>query len=953
VNPDPNPTWTHDPRPADAPTGTFDPALDAGLAAAFGPEATPGGWSQPPLLRDDPSENAPLVQPSSAEMPRGGNDRYQIFGEIAHGGMGVVLKGRDPDLGRELAFKVLKAELAGRPAAVQRFVEEAQVGGQLQHPGVVPIYDLGRFADGRPYFAMKLVKGRTLADLLAEREDPSADRGRFLQIFSRVCETVAYTHSRGVIHRDLKPSNVMVGAFGEVLVMDWGLAKVLPRGGVADELKASGRREPAVSQEPTVIHTARSGSGGGSDTLAGSVMGTPAFMPPEQAGGEIDKLDERADVFGLGAVLCVVLTGQPPYVANTGEAVRLMAVRGDLEDAFARLDSCGADAELAELCKRCLAPKRDARLRHAGEVAGVMTAYLAAVEARAHRAEVERAAAAAEAKEQRKRRRVQAALGVALTAVVALVGFGLWWQERQSTAAAADRASRQARTAASISTALEDTRSRIAETWAIIDDPDRVQVAADSVRAALRRSEGFADTGDPTQDALAELTAVRAAVEDMDRHVQLVTEVARNKQRFADEIDGGSNSRKAPAVHANRQGEAVRKFGLDPLNAAEDDVARTIAASRLRDTLLGTLAEWQLHAADPGVKQRLGQVIRATRLACGGVYARWQYVLDGNDAQELIGFSTSPEVLGFPPQLLGALGRDLLAARQPDAARHLLRTAVERYPLDPWLHFDLAAACSSARPPNSQEALRHMAAASALQPNSTRFLRGLGMIYADLGAFDQAIDAVNKAIAVRPDSGVPHLYLGKVLARKRDPDAAIASFREALRLDPGLSVAHLELGLVQKSRGDLRGAITSFREAVRLDPQDAEAHYFLGANLSDDPDAAVASLRKAISLNPMFGDAHFALGIVLTAKNDVEGAAAAYREAIRLNPGSPEAYCNLGLLLHRSGRHVEAIGFLRRGHELGSRQRGWRYPSATWVADCERQIAEKGMIAPPPREVNR
>src|SRR5262245_29563909 len=131
---DPDRTRTHDPAPAS------DPALDAGLAAAFGPDSTPGGWSRPPLLRDDPSDNAPLVQPSSPEALRAAADRYHLFGEIARGGMGVILKGRDPDLGREVAVKVLKAELAGKPRAEERFVEEAQVGGQLQHPGVVPVY---------------------------------------------------------------------------------------------------------------------------------------------------------------------------------------------------------------------------------------------------------------------------------------------------------------------------------------------------------------------------------------------------------------------------------------------------------------------------------------------------------------------------------------------------------------------------------------------------------------------------------------------------------------------------------------------------------------------------------------------------------------------------------------------------------------------------------------------
>src|SRR5262245_8904407 len=186
---DPDRTRSHHPA---APS---DPELDAGLAAAFGPDSVQRGWSRPPLLRDDPSDNSPLVRPDSPDMPKSDPGRYQLLGEIARGGMGVILKGRDPDLGRDLAFKVLKAELSGNPTAEQRFQAEAQVCGQLQHPGVVPIYELGRFANGQPFFAMKLVKGRTLAALLAERSGPADDRVRFLKDFEKVCETIAYAHS--------------------------------------------------------------------------------------------------------------------------------------------------------------------------------------------------------------------------------------------------------------------------------------------------------------------------------------------------------------------------------------------------------------------------------------------------------------------------------------------------------------------------------------------------------------------------------------------------------------------------------------------------------------------------------------------------------------------------------------------------------------------------------------
>src|SRR5262249_835712 len=181
-----------------------------------------------------------------------------------------------------------------RPEVARRFLEEAQVGAQLQHPGVVPVYDIGRFGD-RPFFTMKLVKGHSLAQLLAQREQPTEDRPRLLGVALQVCQALAYAHAKGVIHRDLKPANVMVGAFGEGQVMDCGLAKVLGEGGLADEERANRQHQ----DEGTQVRTARSGSAGsGADTEAGSLLGTPAYMPPEQARGDVALLDRRADVFG-------------------------------------------------------------------------------------------------------------------------------------------------------------------------------------------------------------------------------------------------------------------------------------------------------------------------------------------------------------------------------------------------------------------------------------------------------------------------------------------------------------------------------------------------------------------------------------------------------------------------------------------------------------------------------
>ena len=291
------------------------------------------------MLRDtDGGTEPPLHRPDAGNDLRSGT-RYRIDGEIAHGGMGTVLKGRDPDLGRDVALKILRDDLRDNPEMVRRFVEEAQIGGQLQHPGIVPIYELGCFGNRRPFFSMKLVKGRTLAQLLADRTARADGLPRFLAIFEAIAQTVAYAHARGVIHRDLKPSNVMVGSFGEVQVMDWGLAKVLPRGGVVDDAQA---RKP--DRQQTVIATGRSGSGDSELSHAGSAMGTPSYMAPEQARGEVDRIDERADVFALGSILCEVLTGEAAFLGRSGGEIQRKAALGDLADATARLDACEADA---------------------------------------------------------------------------------------------------------------------------------------------------------------------------------------------------------------------------------------------------------------------------------------------------------------------------------------------------------------------------------------------------------------------------------------------------------------------------------------------------------------------------------------------------------------------------------------------------------------------------------
>jgi tetratricopeptide (TPR) repeat protein/tRNA A-37 threonylcarbamoyl transferase component Bud32 len=361
-----------------------------------------------------------IMQPKSAEIPqRELGSRYQLQGEIARGGMGIIYRATDTVLGREVAVKVLQEKYTPESVAAVRFFGEARITGQLQHPSIPPVHDLGTLADGRPFLAMKLIKGQTLEELLKAGFDPSAERGRFVAAFEQICQALAYAHSRGVIHRDLKPSNVMVGAFGEIQVMDWGLAKVL-----GDESQAN---VDALSAEHTRASTRQSAAESGSQTQDGSLVGTPAFIAPEQAVGQVERVNERSDVFGLGAILAVILTGEPPYVGETFESVRVQAVRGKLEDCFARLDASGAEPELVALAKKCLAYEPADRPKDAGAVAQAVDRLRAAADERARRAELERvrlegeqATAAARAAELRKRRLL--ALGAVAALAVATVG---------------------------------------------------------------------------------------------------------------------------------------------------------------------------------------------------------------------------------------------------------------------------------------------------------------------------------------------------------------------------------------------------------------------------------------------------------------------------------------------------------------------------------------------------
>jgi len=324
---------------------------------------------------------------------------FEVLGEIARGGMGVVFAARELALGREVAIKTLLPEFAGDALAAARFAGEVRTTARLPHPGVPPVYRLGALADGRPFMAMKLIRGRTLAAVLAARwQRPAShstddldltapDSPGALQIVEQVCQAVGFAHARGVVHRDLKPANIMVGAFGEVQVMDWGLA-LDTKGRHADDLDPV----PGAATGPDqviVVHR----------TMF-VAEGTPAYMAPEQARGE--PVDARADVFALGGVLCAVLTGRPPFTGRDADDVLRRARLADLDDAHDRLDRSDAAPELVALAKSCLAADPADRPPDACVITGILVAHRAGLEERLREFDRQQAAALARSGEARK-----------------------------------------------------------------------------------------------------------------------------------------------------------------------------------------------------------------------------------------------------------------------------------------------------------------------------------------------------------------------------------------------------------------------------------------------------------------------------------------------------------------------------------------------------------------------
>ena len=784
------------------------------LLAAF---AQAGSFLQQPA--GDPRETSDISHPRAlggsepAEKSGMAIGPYKLIEEIGEGGMGTVWMAQQTEpVKRLVALKLIKAGMDSKQV-IARFEAERQALALMDHPNIARVLDAGATESGRPYFVMELVKGRPITSYCdAHRLTP---RQR-LELFVPVCLAVHHAHQKGIIHRDLKPSNVLVALYdGRPIpkVIDFGIAK------------ATG---PQLTNKTLV-------------TGFGAIVGTLEYMSPEQA--EVNQLDidTRSDIYSLGVLLYELLAGTPPFSredlekAGMLEMLRVIREKEPSKPSLKLSTAVGLPTlaanrgtepakltrlvrgELDWIVMKALEKDRSRRYENANGFAMDVSRFLADEPVQACPP-----SAGYRMRKFVKRNRGRVLAGTALVVSLLAGAVAVLAVEaraaRDRAATIADQAIREAGTTASVAEAVRDARARMAEAWNGFDYPDRMTQATSAALAAIRRADGFIASGSPTNSALVELAAARHDVDELARHSKLVTDCLSNQRKFAEDLNSRQGLYPIRLRLAQRHRKALLEFGLDVVGNNLDTVARAITASRLRDAILGMIQEWHVHeislhtmwpqvqdiirqreaaglpasefvdvksmpSPDPAIKERLDQVLRASRRLCGGAYARWQDLLDQKDGQALAAFAATPEVLQFRSTLLHALARDLLDFRQEQAGADLLRAATERYPHDLWLQVELATSCL--RSENWPEALRYYSAANALSPDTSSFIESMAQCYNKLGAYDLAEKELRKALLHKDQNPGLIVAVGILLRNRKDYDGAIDALRQGMKLSPG------------------------------------------------------------------------------------------------------------------------------------------------------------------------
>jgi tetratricopeptide (TPR) repeat protein len=927
---------------------------------------------------------APAARVASAETgppPLGARTaeglRFQVLRPHARGGLGEVFVAHDCELNRQVALKEIKDKHAHDPDSRARFLLEAEVTGSLEHPGIVPVYSLGHYPDGRPFYAMRFIHGDSLLDALEsfhQADGPKRDPGqrslalrKLLARFVAVCDAIAYAHSRGVLHRDIKPANILVGPYGETLVVDWGLAK--PGG----EAAACG-----LDSEPTLRPSSADAV---ARTLAGAVKGTPAYMSPEQAAGRVDLMGPTSDIYSLGATLYHLLTGHRPFEDKDTQEV-LRKVRKGLFKPPRQVNK-QVPAALDAICRKAMAREPKERYPTAKALAEDIEHWLADEPVSAHR-EPLRARVGRWAR--RHKPLVAGVAAMVLTALVLGGGTG-WWLHQQRQARLSEAMTRQRDAEQKAGFSMEQARQALTEGWEKHDTARLAEARAEADKAVTVAQGAGEEVRAAAEALLAEVETKAALAEKNRRLMAALLDVAEPRETAAYQKDGSGRVMALAQPSADeRFAAAFRRWGLDvDKEPVEQVVARLIAQpGPVVQEVVAGLDVWALarrrdkrpesawrrlsdvanrldadphrrelrHLRESGALQREREAIRTVQALASLLGVSRVFV--GPSRHRLRALARQMDPVKEPVLGVVALARALHEAGDASGAEGVFRAALASRPGEVVLLAGLGSLLEAQRPPRWGEAIECYRAARAARPQlgialaqalrevhrpaeaeavvrdlvhrqpenpDTPFY--LGDALSDQKKFGPAEAAYHKVIQLQPAEAYYNLAaaynnLGLALTNQKKLAEAEAAYRKAIQLKPGDAAAYNNLGNALHEQKKLTEAGAAYRKAIQLKPDYAAAYSNLGVALRDQKKLAEAeaACRKAIQLKPDYAEAYSNLGNALADQKKLPEAEAAYRKAIQLKPDYVEAYHNLGVVLHEQKKLAEAEAAYRKAIQL-------------------------------------
>jgi serine/threonine-protein kinase len=837
--------------------------VDGSLAALFPDPEAPTG--------------ADVIQPvrHATELPQ--VPGYRVEALLGHGGMGVVYRAWHLRLNRAVALKMLLAGPCARPKELERFQREAEAVAGLRHGNIVQVYDVGD-VDGRPYFTMELVEGGNLADQIQGVPQPARQAAALVVTLA---EAIHAAHQGGIVHRDLKPANVLLTREGTPKVTDFGLARRL--------------------------------EGHGGLTQSGLPMGTPSYMAPEQARGEKGAIGPATDVYALGAILYEMLTGRPPFRAETSAGTLQQVLHEDPE--LPSRWNPGVPRNLEIICLKCL--RKEPRQRYA------TAAALAEDIQRFLRGEAIAARPAGPAERlarwvRRRPARAALVLGIVLTVLVLAVGTA--WRIRQQwlTAAAVEAELRQA--------------ARL-----------RQQAVYWEAGVALERARARLGDGGPAR--LVHL--VEQAWRDLELPLRLDA-IHRERLTLVEGRWNDAREARLNRVQADRDYEdAFRGAGLGGHADDPDTTAARLRASAVLPALVTALDDWAF-CSDEG--PRRAWLLRVTRASDPDPWRdRARDPAAWGDPAALAELARTAPLAEQPVSLLLALGERLQAAGGDALA--FVRRVQYAHPDDFWANLTLAVLIFRSPMDNSEkvQAIPYYQRALAARPGEVAVINNLGLVYFRRWWLDDkdddhgpgSISIFRRALEVDPDFAPAHNNLGVVLKlAKTDWSGAALHFREALRIDPRLATAHLHLGECEVLLGRPDAGIDHYQQTRRIDPDFGWAPYLLGVALTargrydeadvqyPEGDQRLAGLRDfalkdayrhyvyARTSDPRWTPAPNALRLSRQDEARLDKAISHYREAIRLDPELDEAHGTLGQALLARRQFAEAAAATRRALDV-------------------------------------